>query len=402
MAGVIKLAPTGKGINFMANMKKQPYSNLANVKIALEEDPELTGKMRYDAFLDRILTGDPPREWRGDDDTRIATYLQQRRGMLTVSSRLVKEAIDYHARQSPCHCVLDWLRSLKWDGTPRVVQSLATYWRAPISSQQPQHYLEAIGRNFFVGLVARVKNPGCQLDEMLVFESGQGQGKTSALRILGAPWYAASHESVTQKDFFQDLQGKWLIEISELSAFTKSQIERVKHAISTPTDRFRGSYDARSTDHPRQCVFAGTTNSDEWLADETGGRRFWPVRCGLIDRERLTLDREQLFAEAVQLYRDHSEWWVVPAVTADIQAERQESDVWAEIVLPWCIGRPDVRVLEILEGALKFKPEQMDKWSQMRVAKILKLAKWTKQPGRSHKAWLPPELSEVETVETFN
>lgn len=397
MAGVIKMP--AKGIPFMTNMKKQPYSNLANVKIALEYDPELAGTMRYDSFLDRILVND--REWRGDDDTRIATHLQQRRGMLTISSQRVKEAIDYYARQAPCHCVLDWLRGLTWDGQPRVLDAVTTYWRAPVSDQQPLHYLQAISRNFFVGLIARVKNPGCQLDEMLVFESTQGRGKTSALRILGAPWYAASHESVTQKDFFQDLQGKWIIEISELSAFTKSQIERVKHAISTPTDRFRGSYDARSTDHPRQCVFVGTTNSDEWLADETGGRRFWPVRCGVVDRERLALDRSQLFAEAVHLYQDHPEWWVVPAITADIQAERQESDVWAEIVLLWCVGRPDVRVLEILESALKFKPEQMDKWSQMRVAKILKLAKWTKFPGRSHKVWFAPESQEVDTVATF-
>ncbi len=236
-----------------------------------------------------------------------------------------------------------------------------------------------------------------------LLESGQGQGKTTALRILGGPWYAASHERVTDKDFYQDLEGKWIVEISELSAFTTPQIERVKHAISTPTDRFRGSYDARSSDHPRQCIFAGTTNADDWGNDETGLRRFWPVRCGFVDRLALARDRDQLFAEAFVEYQRSPDWWTVPAVSVEVQADRQATDAWADLVLPYVALLSQARIVDVLAGAIKMTPDQMDKWSQMRVAKILKFAGWTKDTvrvGRSTpKVWYPPQPDD--TTETF-
>lgn len=400
--GVVRTMPA-KGIPFMTNLKEQPYSNLANIKIALEYDPELKGIVHFDTFLGRILT--EGREWRGEDDTRIATYLQERRRLLTASSRQVKEAIDCFAKQHPKNCVTDWFDLLVWDKKPRIKRAFMTYWGARPSPQQPLEYLEAVSANFFLGIIARAKRPGCQLDEMVVFESAQGKGKTSALRILGGDWYAASHERVTDKDFFQDLEGKLIVEISELSAFTAAQVERVKHAISTSTDRYRGSYDARSTDHPRQCIFAGTTNAEEWLTDETGGRRFWPVRCHLVDREGLIRDREQLFAEAVYHYNEGLEWWLVPDVVVQVQAERQQSDAWSDLVLPWCANHTEVRMVQILSDCLKLKPEQMDRSSQMRVGKILKLAKWTRVSGRHYKFWQSPlvETSEVvdDEVETF-
>lgn len=406
MAGVIKMP--SKGIPFLTSARGNPISNLANIQIALDHDPELIDSVWHDTFLDRLRTGSPPREWAGEDDTRVATYLQHRRGLLSVSSRQVKEVINRYAREHPRNCVHEWLLPLAWDRKARIATAFQTYWRALPSDHQPLAYLQAVSRNFFVGQIARVMHPGCQLDEMVVFESGQGQGKTSALRILGGAWYAASHERVTDKDFYQDLQGKSIVEISELGAFSTAQIERVKHAISTPTDRFRGSYDARSTDHPRQCIFAGTTNADEWGNDETGLRRFWPVRCGLVDRIGLARDRDQLYAEALAEYRRSPEWWTVPAVSVDVQADRQATDAWADLVLPWVSLLSETRIVDVLAGAIKMKPEQMDKWSQMRIGKILKLAGWTKATIRigssTPKVWYPPSLSstrEVETVETF-
>lgn len=397
-----------KGIPFLANARGNPLSNLANIKTAFEHDPELAGSVWHDTFLDRLRTGDPEREWRGEDDTRIATYLQARRGLIGVSSRQVKEVVNYYARQHPRNSLHEWLLPLVWDKVPRITAAFQTYWHAVPSERQPLEYLHAISRNMFVGMMARVFQPGCQLDEMVVFESGQGQGKTTALRILGGAWYAASHERVTDKDFYQDLEGKWIVEISELSAFTTAQIERVKHAISTPTDRFRGSYDARSTDHPRQCIFAGTTNADEWGNDETGLRRFWPVRCGLINRAGLIRDRNQLFAEALVEYRRAPEWWTVPEVSIQVQAERQTTDAWADLVLPWVALLAETRIVDVLTGAIKMKPDQMDKWSQMRIGKILTLAGWTKATVRegtaTHKMWYAPATnttSEVGTVETF-
>lgn len=406
-SGVVKMPV--KGIPFLANARGTPLSNLANIKTAFEHDADLVDSVWHDTFLDRLLTGSPPREWLGEDDTRVAAYLQARRALLSVSSRQVKEVVNHYARQHPRNCVHEWLLPLTWDGVARIATAFQVYWGAISSDRQPSAYLQAVSRNMFVGMIARALQPGCQLDEMVVFESNQGQGKTTALRILGGPWYAASHERVTDKDFYQDLEGKWIVEISELGAFTAAQVERVKHAISTPTDRFRGSYDARSSDHPRHCIFAGTTNADEWGNDETGLRRFWPVRCGVVDRVGLARDREQLFAEALVEYRRHPEWWVVPSVSVDVQADRQATDAWADLVLPWVSTLSETRIVDVLSGAIRMKPDQMDKWSQMRVAKILKLAGWTKTTMRvgssTPKVWYAPVVnttSEVETVATFD
>lgn len=394
-----------RAIPFSTNDRKQPHSNLANIKVALDCDPQLAGVARYDEFLDRILTGTPAREWGDADDTKLAIYLQSRRKLQSVRAAQVREVINYHARLTPHHVVREWLTSLTWDGQPYIADAFGAYWHAAPSLSQPPDYLQAISRNFFIGLVARIMSPGCQLDEMVVFESKQGLYKSSALQILGGAWVAVAHERVTEKDFFQDIQGKWLIEISEMSSFSRATQERIKSVISTRTDRFRGSYDHRSTDHPRQCVFAGTTNADDWGFDETGMRRYWPVAVGRVDIDALGLARDQLFAEAVVQWRAGARWWEVPMSAEDVQAERQNFDEWTERVLQWAelqiaSGAESVAVGDILVSALKFTIDKVDKVAQMRVARILKVNKWERRTVRTPisggqsrlvKAWFAPE-----------
>lgn len=384
-------------VTFITSARGTPHSNLANINIAFLHDAKLRNTVWYDEFLDRILTGTPPREWTDADDTRAAVYLQQRHGLTGVSSRQVNEVVNRVARDSPQNCVCDWLRALVWDQQPRIQEAFCDYWDATPNARQPHDHLRAISQNFFLGLVARAFLPGCQFDNIVVFESSQqGVGKTSALRALGGAWYAAAHERVTHKDFFQDLQGKWLIEISELSAFSQSQVESIKHAVSTPTDRFRGSYDRRSADHPRRCVFAGTTNHDDWGHDETGMRRFWPVTVGLVNIAALTAIREQLFAEARTLFESGVSWWNTPPTTIDVQADRQNYDEWTEPIMEWVDlqqlqGVQTLTLRDIAAGALKVPLLDFDKKLQMRIAKILKLNKWARiqarVSGRPSKLW---------------
>jgi len=381
MTPPIRMTPNPTSIPFLRNLKQIPYSHVANVIIAFEHDPELKESVWYDEFLDRLLTGDPAQLWSDADDTRVAAYLQRRHGFHSIGSRQIREVVNYYGRQRARHCVRDWLSALQWDGEPRIADAFTDHWDAQPTSSQPANYLTAISRNFFIGLVARVMRPGCQLDEMVVFESPQGSFKSSALRILGGPWYAATHEKLSGKDFLQDLQGKWIIEFSELSAFSQVQAERIKHIISTPTDYYRGSYGYRSADHPRQCVFCGTTNRDDWGHDETGLRRFWPVRCGPVECEALTAVREQLFAEAVQAFRHGASWWEVPASAAAVQAERQDYDSWTDLVAEWLedwrrksmpsVLEDGLKLSEIFMGALRLSPDKMDKRAEMRLSRIM-------------------------------
>lgn len=373
--------------------------------MVLQKDPQWNNTIFwYDEFLDRVLVQNSPlREWRDDDDTRLTVYLQQSVPMVTLSEAHAASAVRYVARQRTKHCVRDWLSTLAYDGVPRIAHALEDYWGAESSARQPSEYLRAVSANLFLGLVARVLHPGCQLDTMVIFEGPQGIGKSRALRALGGEWYMLASESVTHKDFFQSLPGKLIVEIGEMDAFSRAERERVKLAISTPSDRYRSSYGRRAEDHPRQCSFFGTTNRDDYGNDDTGLRRFLPVLCGAIQVTALSQTREQLFAEAYHRIRAGEAWWQTPEQpTLDVQRDRQSEDVWTTDVLEWLIGKPEATSAEILQGALKFRAGDMTRTEQLRVGSILRLAGWKRQTVRRGglivKAWTSPTVTDADNA----
>lgn len=360
-----------------------PRSSLQNAVKVLRLDPIWRSeRLWYDEFLDRVLIANSPaREWNDRDDSRVALYMQEQVGMLTASSTLVREAVHVVADERTRHCVRDWLVGLEWDGIERIALALEDHWGAQIMDGQPSDYVRAASENFFIGMIARVFQPGCQLDTMIVFEGSEGINKSSSLRILGGEWQSTGHESVQTKDFFEVLRGKWLIEISEMDAFSRAEQTRIKSVISTPVDRYRPSYGRSARDYPRQCVFVGTTNKDEWGNDETGLRRYWPIRCGAINLESLKLAREQMFAEAVSKYKAGAKWWEMPGSAKDVQADRQSQDVWTQDVVEWTDASPrktEITIADVLKNAIKKDVEKRGKLDEMRIARVLTLNGWKK------------------------
>jgi predicted P-loop ATPase len=261
--------------------------------------------------------------------------------------------------------------SLVWDGNERLDVMFHHYFGAKLSE-----YMTAASKNWWISMVARAYQPGAKVDSMVILEGEQGQFKSMALGVIGGKWYSEAHESVTNKDFFLLLQGKLIIEISELDAFSKAEVNTIKKVITCQTDRFRPPYGRVSIDYPRRCVFVGTTNEQHYLRDTTGARRFWPVKIGRINIPKLKEDRDQLFAEAVHRFKKDEIWYDMPAETADIQESRRQHDEWETPIGAFIAHRDETTVTEVATECLSILLSKMDIMVQRRISKVLSQLNW--------------------------
>jgi putative DNA primase/helicase len=246
-------------------------------------------------------------------------------------------AVEAVARRRSFNPVQDMLRSLEWDGTPRLDRVLPAYFQSPDTA-----YERAIGPRWFISLVARAMTPGCQSDCTLVLEGRQGRGKTSTFRALmrDPGWYAESSCGVDAKDFLENLRGVWLMGFDELDSLARGSLTKVKTTLTRRSDKYRKSYGRRSTHFPRACGFCGSTNGAQYLNDPTGARRFWPVKMlREIDVGRIECDRDQIWAEAFAHWNRGEPWHVdTPELLALCEAEqeaRYEVDGWEERIQRW-------------------------------------------------------------------
>lgn len=235
-----------------------------------------------------------------DDMPRIAYWLGHR-WRFEPPRRVIEDALVVLACKNSFDPVRDWLDGLaKWDGQQR----LNTWLRDHFEAQGDPVYLAQVFAKWLTAMVRRVYEPGSKFDWMPIFEGSQGVGKSSFGRVLvGDKFFLDWLPNLADKDSMQSLQGNWAVEMGELSQFRKNELEAIKAFITRTVDKFRPPYGRRLQDSPRRCVFFGTTNRKTYLIDDTGNRRFKPVEVGRLDFETLRAERDQLFAEAIHLYR---------------------------------------------------------------------------------------------------
>lgn len=352
----------------------RPHANLDNLCKIIEGYEPLAGVVWYDEFREKILTSwdTDAREWNDADDLRLTRLMQSQLGIPKVSVQGVHDAVVLVAQTRVRNEVKEWLDRLYWDGESRLRLLLSEGFGTP-----QDEYHRMVGQCWLISMVARIYRPGCKVDTMPIFEGAQGAGKSTALRVLGGAWFTECHESVTSKDFYGVLKGAWLVEISEMHSFNKTEVERIKGVISCQVDRYRAPYGRNAEDHPRRSVFAGTTNRDDWNRDETGARRFWAVACGAINLEFLTTERDQLFAEAVHLFKHGMPWWNVPADEAAAQAElRRPEDTWEEALRDGLDDGKSYTTKEILCDALGIEVGKHDRRMEQRIAAALRVLGW--------------------------
>jgi predicted P-loop ATPase len=383
----------------------KPLPIIHNAVIALRHDIALREALAFDAMLRRVVlchpVGEPTNIIDGnrlinDDDVVEVQMWMQRAGLKHISFDTVHRAVHKYASERVFHPVLDYLELLQWDSTPRAQLLLPNFF-----GTEDTPYFRAIGELFLIAMVARIYEPGVKADYMPVLEGPQGRLKSSALEILAAPWFSDNLPDIVRqpKDAAMHLRGKWLIEIAELHAFNKAEATELKQFISRTHERFRPPYMREEVDEGRQNLFAGTTNKQAYLRDETGGRRFWPVKCGTIRLDELAKVRDQLFAEALQLYRAGHPWWPSPDFEqkhfAPQQTARYEEDAWRKPIAEFLLEKTETTLWDLAKHALFLENDRVGIPEQNRIRKILIDLHWEssgrRQPGSGVTIFIAPQ-----------
>ena len=384
------------------------FSSVDNVMRVLAHVPTVQMDIWFDEFYQKVFVrrqNGKVGEWSDVDDIELTVSVQRHTPLSTVSETTVSRAVQLIAHQNVKNAPRDWLETLKWDQIGRLNQLFERGFGAVATD-----YVADVSSNFLISMVARIFDPGCKVDTMVVLEGHQGAFKSTGLSVLGGPWFMESGEAMGSKDFLQSLPGKMLIEIAELDSFSKADTRTVKKTLSCRVDRYRPSYGRYSIDFPRQCVFVGTTNEDEYLEDATGGRRFWPIKTRVVDIDWLMVNRDQLFAEAVARYQKNESWWETHTSAATEQSHRRRKDSWEDAVAMW-IAELDLKNKDefTLNDIAKFTVQIVDrskfgKSEQMRLSAILKVLGAEKSHTAYGNTWkIKPLPSGTSTEQTdFN
>lgn len=373
--------------NLITTAKGTPKPLLANAITAFRGAPEWAGIARYDAFKQQtMLKGISPwseyvedRPWTDHDDLRATDWLQHN-GIL-VSRSIAGEAIEAVAKDFSYHPVRDYLQRCTWDGEERL-----TFWLTKYVGCVDTEIVQHFGRTWLISAVARIMEPGCKADCALILEGPQGRRKSTVFKTLFSPWFSDEIADIGTKDAAIQVAGIWCIEIAELDAMGRSEVAKTKAFMSRASDRYRPPYGKRPVDIPREMVFGGTVNHNEYLRDETGGRRFLPVSAGdFIDIDALASDRDQLWAEARDAYLSDEKWWIEDAALLAVAMREQDArriiDPWQNEVARIVAGSESTTATEVLqEIGIPIKDQQQIHWN--RIAACLKALGWRSKSMR--------------------
>lgn len=375
--------------NFARNKSGEILSTDDNVTKALRR-PDVCGfRIGFDSFRDELmLAPEGTDEWRPFTDadyTRISIVLE-RGSFKTTSSDRLRSCVRLVAEERRFDSAMVWLRSLEWDQTPRIERFLATHARAEDSA-----YIRAVSLYLFTALAGRVLEPGCKADMVPVLVGPQGAGKSSAIAALvPAPEHFVEisfHEE--ESTLARKMRGRLVGEIAELRGLKTKELEAIKAFITRTHENWVPKWQEFAKTFPRRLVFVGTTNADEFLADETGNRRWLPVRVGRIDVEAIRRDSLQLWAEARERFTSEGILFRgAEQLSGEAHAAHTITDTWETAISRWLatpttelIGEGDTneangarpfRVGDVLDGALALSSKEQDMAKAHRVGKVLR------------------------------
>ena len=395
----------------------------ANIIHILEHDPNLSGKAALNEFAENcVVLGALPwngeqesRDWTDRDDAGLRCYLETAYGI--TGRDKIDDAFITVLHRHKFNDVASHIKSVVWDQKPRLDTLLIDYLGA-----EDNAYTRAVTRKTLCAAVARALKGGVKFDQMLILTGPQGIGKSTLLSVLGGKWFSDSLTTFDGKDAAELIQGTWINEIGELAAFSKQETEIIKQFLSKQHDIYRAAYGRRTERHPRRCIFIGTSNTDDFLRDATGNRRFWPVDVGksapaksvfadlegeaaqiwaeayvrFVFGEKLYLDTDELKQMALEQQEAHRETWEKEGLILDFLGKPIPEN-WGEMDLsarrmflngnlegnPKLVPRAKVCTYEIWEECLGQDRVRMQKRDSIEINNIMKHLKgWQKNKDK--------------------
>ena len=281
---------------------------IGNIILILENDPALRGHIVHDLFagFDGVVGGLPwnkkATQWTDSDDANLRVWLETNYGL--TGKEKIADALTAVLTRHSYHPIRDYLNGLTWDGTPRLERLIIDYIGA-----EDTELNRVMTRKHFTAAVTRVFKPGCKYDYCLVMTGPEGAGKSTLLNKMGGQWFNDSITTTEGKEGMDQLRRAWIIEMGELASIKRSDVESIKAYLSKRVDIYRAAYARRTAEHPRQCIFCGTTNEALFLKGDNGNRRFWVIAVDPTLRkysawqDAIDRDRDQLWAEAMHYYQ---------------------------------------------------------------------------------------------------
>ena len=373
--------------------------NTANVYAMLTEDQPWSSVFAFDELANREMiiskppcdTGSPayfkPRPIRDNDYTKVQMWIQRNWG--NVNKQVVIDAVNAACDKQTISPVRHYLEGLSKNELD-ISTVFERYFGVVPENDEHQAFIRAASSLFLKQAVARAIKPGCKADTVIVLEGKQGIGKSTGLRALfRTEWFKDSMPPMGSKDASDYIVGAWCIELAEMAFQGKAKIEQQKAFISRQEEKYRPAYKRNEIIYPRRCVFIATTNRDDWALDETGNRRFLPVKTTKIDVAGLKRDRDAIWAAAYAEYQREPKWWLTDqhVLYAAQQTElRQESDIWVELIQQKLSGMSEVSIKEALAKCFPLLGldcdladlQKITQSDQRRMSKCLVAAGWEK------------------------
>ena len=384
-------APPKPWPNFRRDKQGRIYSTLRNLEMAVERSDVAAMELGFDEFKDEIVRAQTnTQDWvsfKDSDYVELRLHLEKI-GFMTIGRELIRDVVLMIAERNRFDSAKLWLNSLVWDGIPRVTNFLRDYMGA-----DDTEYVRGVSNYLWSALAGRVLNPGIKADMVPILVGNQGAGKSSGVSAMVPDMQFFTEISFSEKvdNLARMMRGRLLAEIGELRGLNTKDLESIKAFVTRQQENWVPKYREFAISYPRRTVFIGTTNNNEFLSDETGNRRFLPVKTPYVDVYEIRSDCLQLWAEAASMFAMLGiQWRGMEQLALETHREHMVVDPWLDQVRRWLhepsyltgikpVEQDYVTADEVLRGAIGFETKHITKREEMRVSRTLGALRFTKE-----------------------